>query len=283
VTEFRLQEEMVSRTGGPTREGERKELECFEMESEAESTAVEGSAKRKRGGAEVDGGGSGVRRRVRKESRDAAVRSRKEVKDLLDAVASPLLLSLRPGPGGQMVGYLSGNNCVALANHVFGFDGWWSETLESCQVGKTEVQGNRSTVAWRTKVVIMLSEHLGGARRSDTGYGHATEGQEATAMEKAAKESVTDALKRALFLFGNVFSCFKDKQFLAVAKAAKMKAGSVEYPLEAAVNPWGWSVKVANASNGRVAVGAPKAAAAGPEVGKQWESDDEFGSDDEFC
>ena len=45
----------------------------------------------------------------------------------------PAFLSSRPAPGGQRVVYLEGWRSVALANGIFGFNGW-SSSVVGCAV-----------------------------------------------------------------------------------------------------------------------------------------------------
>ncbi len=45
----------------------------------------------------------------------------------------PSLLSSRPAPGGQRVVYLEGWRSVAMANAIFGFNGW-SSSVVNCAV-----------------------------------------------------------------------------------------------------------------------------------------------------
>jgi DNA repair and recombination protein RAD52 len=167
------------------------------------------------------------------------LRSKIQVEQLLCQPCSPFLMSTRPG-GGSQIQYLAGHNAVALANHIFGYDGWESISLEDGSVGK-DIQGQRVTVKWRTRVRVQLAEHLGAGGREDWGYGTATEGSEASAIEKAGKESVTDGVKRALMLFGEAFGCFKDKEWLKWA--ANVKRSSVgpsrQFSQEQCVQPYG--------------------------------------------
>lgn len=51
----------------------------------------------------------------------------------LNKQLGPEYISQRPGNGGGKVAYLEGNKAIALANEMFGFDGW-SSSLGQVQV-----------------------------------------------------------------------------------------------------------------------------------------------------
>jgi len=51
----------------------------------------------------------------------------------LNKQLGPEYISQRPGNGGGKVAYLEGNKAIALANEVFGFNGW-SSSLGQVQI-----------------------------------------------------------------------------------------------------------------------------------------------------
>ena len=61
-------------------------------------------------------------------SEDAAI-----IQERLNKQLGPEYISQRPGNGGAKVAYLEGNKAIALANEMFGFDGW-SSSLGHVQV-----------------------------------------------------------------------------------------------------------------------------------------------------
>lgn len=107
------------------------------------------------------------------------------------------------GPKGD---YLEGWHCIAEANRIFGFEGW-SYTLVDCRcvserprkIGRDEKDGFGVTYTATVRVVV------DGVTREDVGAGHGYDVDCGLAHESAIKESVTDALKRALRTFGNPF------------------------------------------------------------------------------
>ena len=48
----------------------------------------------------------------------------------LNKFLGPEYISSRDGPGGKKVHYIAANQCIQLANEVFGFDGWSSSIRE---------------------------------------------------------------------------------------------------------------------------------------------------------
>lgn len=107
------------------------------------------------------------------------------------------------GPKGD---YLEGWHVIAEANRIFGFDGWSYEVIEATcvnqsprKIGKQERDGFGVTYTSKVRVIV------GGVMREDYGAGHGYDVDAGLAHESAIKEAVTDALKRALRTFGNVF------------------------------------------------------------------------------
>ena len=107
------------------------------------------------------------------------------------------------GPKGD---YLEGWFVMQEANRIFGFDGWSYQIAEcNCvaqqprQIGKEKRDGHG--VTYTAKVTVTIN----GIVREDFGAGHGYDVDLGLAHESAIKEAVTDALKRALRSFGNVF------------------------------------------------------------------------------
>jgi DNA recombination protein Rad52 len=161
-----------------------------------------------------------------------------EVEDALSRQADASLLSVYNGGGAGQIMYLSGVDAISLANKVFGFDGWSATKVSEGPVNSAQPSNGRCTVYWRMEVQVRLAPHLGGGFRTGDGFGKGTEATADAAVEKAVKEAYTDALKRALMLFGYVFGCFKDKAFLTWAAKQKRQQPGRQFFTERAVNPW---------------------------------------------
>jgi len=108
----------------------------------------------------------------------------------------------KPGGNGPKGDYLEGWHVVNEANRIFGFDGWSYRVVHLAQCGEVLVNANGNhAVSFLGRVEVTA----GGVTREDVGYGSGFAKMPGDAFESAAKECVTDALKRALRTFGNQF------------------------------------------------------------------------------
>lgn len=140
----------------------------------------------------------------------------------LEKQLGPEYLSARMGPSGQKVHYIAAEKCIALANEVFGFNGW-SSAIKEVQVDFVDEHPQTLKISLGLSVIVRVTLR-DGTFHEDIGYGHIENCKgKAAAFEKAKKEGTTDALKRALRNFGNVLgNCIYDKEYLK--KVTKMKA-----------------------------------------------------------
>ena len=148
-----------------------------------------------------------------------------EVKDIqkkLDASIDADSIQFRPSAQGS-VAYVEGWRALSLANEVFGFNGWSSEIL-SLSVDFCDNEGGRISLGISCMVRIHLKD---GTFHDDVGYGSAeNQKSKVAAYEKARKESVTDAMKRCLRIFGyRLGNCAYDKSFLR-----QVRNGTKSYP-----------------------------------------------------
>lgn len=130
-------------------------------------------------------------------------------------------ISYRPSAAGN-VAYLEGWRTFNLANQVFGFNGWSSEILSLTQDYLDVDPSGKVSVGISCMVRVYLRD---GTFHDDIGYG-SSEGQRSkgASYEKARKEAVTDAMKRALRVFGNKLgNCAYDKVFLRDIKTQNGK------------------------------------------------------------
>jgi len=75
----------------------------------------------------------------------------------LNKQLGPEYISQRPGQGGGRVAYLEGNKAIALANEVFGFNGW-SSSLGQVQIDYVCLIGlgrKKATDAYRSMSIRM--------------------------------------------------------------------------------------------------------------------------------
>ncbi|KAM0333399.1 hypothetical protein ACHAQA_002060 [Verticillium albo-atrum] len=145
----------------------------------------------------------------------------------LEKQLGPEYISARSGPSGQKVHYIAAEKCIALANEVFGFNGW-SSGIQNIQVDFVDEHPQTMKISLGLSVIVRVTLR-DGTFHEDIGYGHIENCKgKAAAFEKAKKEGTTDALKRALRNFGNVLgNCIYDKEYLA--KVTKMKPGPTKF------------------------------------------------------
>ncbi|KAK4453831.1 hypothetical protein QBC34DRAFT_344090 [Podospora aff. communis PSN243] len=145
----------------------------------------------------------------------------------LEKQLGPEYLSSRSGPSGQKVHYIAAEKCIALANEVFGFNGW-SSSIQNIQVDFADENPQTMKVNLGLSVIVRVTLR-DGTFHEDIGYGHIENCKsKAAAFEKAKKEGTTDALKRALRNFGNVLgNCIYDKDYLN--KVTKIKVAPKKF------------------------------------------------------
>ncbi|KAI1756022.1 hypothetical protein F4782DRAFT_526576 [Xylaria castorea] len=148
----------------------------------------------------------------------------------LEKQLGPEYLSARSGPSGQKVHYIAAEKVIALANEVFGFNGW-SSSIQNIQVDFVDENPQTLKISLGLSVIVRVTLR-DGTYHEDIGYGHMENCKgKAAAFEKAKKEGTTDALKRALRSFGNVLgNCIYDKEYLA--KVTKIKVGPTKFDEE---------------------------------------------------
>ncbi|CAI2182495.1 14510_t:CDS:2, partial [Funneliformis geosporum] len=143
----------------------------------------------------------------------------------------PEYVSSRPGPGGGgKVIYLEGWKAMNLANDIFGFNGWSSSIIN---ITVDFVDCNQDTGRFSIGVAVTCRVTLkDGTFHEDIGYGSCENlKSKAGAFEKAKKEAATDALKRALRMFGNVMgNCMYDKKY--GQEIVKVKVPPVKFSVD---------------------------------------------------
>jgi DNA repair and recombination protein RAD52 len=111
---------------------------------------------------------------------------------------------------GRKLSYVEGWHVIAEANRIFGYQNWTRETVEMRETHRelvhiTSSRGNYEQ--WRVSYLAKVRVTVDGVVREGTGYGSGMGKPEALgdAIESAAKEAETDAMKRAFMTFGNPF------------------------------------------------------------------------------
>lgn len=118
---------------------------------------------------------------------------------------------VKPPAPGKYGEYIEGWRTIDEANRIFGFDGWTRETIllqeTNCELVTLKGKDNSTYQQWRVGYLAKVRVEAGGIIREGTGFGQGQGKPEGVgdAIESAAKEAETDAMKRALMTFGNPF------------------------------------------------------------------------------
>src|SRR5579864_2992291 len=105
---------------------------------------------------------------------------------------------------GKTLSYIEGWHAIAEANRVFGFEGWDRETVVADCIWQ-DVKREPKACAYAARVRIRVRAGDTIVSREGSGVGHGTGATLGDAHESALKEAETDATKRALATFGNLF------------------------------------------------------------------------------
>ena len=109
--------------------------------------------------------------------------------------------------GNISLSYIEAHDVIETANRIFGY-GNWSYSITKLEQVSQEQNLNQNTVICYKAIVRVIAQdtsHTKETTREDVGFGTGIAKTLADAHEGAAKESVTDALKRAMRTFGNQF------------------------------------------------------------------------------
>jgi DNA recombination protein Rad52 len=113
---------------------------------------------------------------------------------------------------GLQLSYIEGWHAIDEANRVFGFDGWDREVVWAECIWQ-DVRRDPKLCAYAARVRIRVRAGDVMVARDGSGVGHGSGDTLGEAHESALKEAETDATKRALTTFGNLFGlALYDKQ-----------------------------------------------------------------------
>ena len=102
--------------------------------------------------------------------------------------------------------YLTGHHTIREANRIFGFGGWSRSTIYCKEVCRYEKKvGKQNKDGWKVGYEAKVEITVNGIIRDGTGHGNGISQDLYDAIEGAAKEAETDAMKRALIKFGDQF------------------------------------------------------------------------------
>jgi DNA repair and recombination protein RAD52 len=125
---------------------------------------------------------------------------------MLDEALLRKHVSQRTGSGGKSLNYLEAHYVKRTANRIFGYDGW-SYVVDDLRIAGIEDIEKNGRKGVRVGYVAIVTVTVGEVRRGDVGYGDAVEyvGSSITPHELAAKEAVSDAVKRCFASWGDQF------------------------------------------------------------------------------
>ena len=109
--------------------------------------------------------------------------------------------------GNISLSYIEGHDVIETANKVFGFGNWSYSISKLEQVSQEQNQNQNQVICYKAIVQVLVhsENHTLDVSREDVGFGTGVAKTLSDAHEGAAKEAVTDALKRAMRSFGNQF------------------------------------------------------------------------------
>jgi len=132
----------------------------------------------------------------------------KEQIEELEAPLSRDVVSTR-SQAGRNLSYIEGWHAIAEANRIFGFGNWDRETVYCREVSRVDNAGKSGDlwkVGYEAEVrIVVRGPERDTVARTGTGLGSGISKDLFEAIEGAAKEAETDAMKRALMTFGNPF------------------------------------------------------------------------------
>lgn len=114
------------------------------------------------------------------------------------------LIAQREAFGGKKLDYIESHAAIQTANDIFGHGGWSFAVRELRRVWEGERKtknGSKAACAYTAVVAV----EVGGVVKEDVGYGDGMGNDHGEATELAAKEAVSDAMKRCLRMFGDPF------------------------------------------------------------------------------
>ena len=109
--------------------------------------------------------------------------------------------------GNINLSYIEGFDVIDTANKVFGFGNWSYSISKLDQVSQELNQNQNNVVCYKAVVQIQIhnTNHTLDVNRQDVGFGTGVAKSLADSHENAAKEAVTDAIKRCFRSFGTQF------------------------------------------------------------------------------
>lgn len=125
---------------------------------------------------------------------------RDEAKEILSEKLKKDAISSRK-KGNTDLSYIESHHAIREANRAFGFDGWNYDIVKLDKVSEEKNNNGNHVIGYIARVRIMVDDTC----REDVGFGSGISKTLVDAHEGATKEAVSDAMKRALRTFGDIF------------------------------------------------------------------------------
>jgi DNA recombination protein Rad52 len=130
-----------------------------------------------------------------------------EQQTALNAAMDASIIKHRTGGGGQQLAYIKGKAAIDAANRVFGHGRWGYKILSRTLERTTDEEGRTTSEYYAADIELYVVGNPFPFPGDGIGIVIPPKrGSIAEAHEKARKESVTDALKRALRHYGSQFA-----------------------------------------------------------------------------
>jgi recombination DNA repair RAD52 pathway protein len=127
--------------------------------------------------------------------------------DLLNKAMDVSLIKHRTGGGGQQLAYIKGKTAIDAANRIFGHGRWGYKVLHRALERTTDADGHTTSEFYTADIELYVVGNPFPFPGDGVGIViPPKKGSIAEAHEKARKEAVTDALKRALRHYGSQFA-----------------------------------------------------------------------------
>jgi len=126
---------------------------------------------------------------------------------MLNAAIDANLIKHRQGPGGTQLSYIKGKTAIDAANRIFGHGRWGYKVLHRALERTTDADGHTTSEFYTADIELYVVGNPFPFPGDGVGIViPPKKGPIAEAHEKARKEAVTDALKRALRHYGSQFA-----------------------------------------------------------------------------
>jgi hypothetical protein len=124
-----------------------------------------------------------------------------QVEQLARPVPNHVVMERKQGFGERavMVSYVDRQYVYETMSRIFGHGGWGYRILALEQASEWQDDKGRSRIAYQAQIELQVN---GAVAFQEVGHGHGIDKDKGQAVESAAKEAVTDAVKRACAALG---------------------------------------------------------------------------------